>query len=136
MLVHRLEQDPLFVVTAASDERTILNAQSAAIAQGGSKNSYSTAGNSGVQLISMDKREDQVVINTPTCPTGANALNVGDKGALTCVLKALADGIGSTGNALTKTWTYAVVESLSLGPVIEGVPSYNITFACQPITNA
>lgn len=137
MIVHRLYSDPLFVVTASSDERTILGAQSCGIDQGGTKNSFKTAGNSGVQLINMDGLEDAVVVTTTSFPYGANKLNIGDKGALTCVMAPVSDGSGAeTGSTLTKTWTYAVVEKITAGPTIEGSPSYSITFACKPLTNA
>ncbi len=134
-IVHLLESDPVFTPDGES-AKTILDAQSATISQNSTKQSYKTAGSPNIQKIAVDALEDVVSITTLGFPFGDNALNRGDFGSLTVVMKARADGIGTTGAALTKTWTYAVVESITAGPTIDGSPSYSVNFACTPITNA
>lgn len=134
MEVHLLNANPVFT-PSGDPAKTILGAQTAQIGQTGSKHSYALAGSSRKEKISVDGIEDAVSIATLSMPNGANALNVGDFGSLTCELKGRADGEGTEGSAITKTWDYAVVESITAGPVIEGDPSYSINFACRHIEN-
>lgn len=134
MEVHLLNANPIFTPDG-DPAKTIEGAQSAQISQTSAKQSYKQAGSFRTEKISVDGLEDAVSITTLSMPNGANVLNIGEFGSLTCEMKSRADGIGTEGSALTKTWDYAVVESITAGPVIEGSPTYSINFACRHIEN-
>ncbi len=109
----------------------ILDAQTATIDESGSVNDNMSAGSTAVELISVDKIKHTVTIN---CLSPVVGLSVGDYcTALVLTTKSRADGKGTTGSALTKTYAYAVVQGKGSGPVIEGSPSYSITFGCKPV---
>lgn len=132
--VHLLASDPVFTPSGGS-AKTITDSQQVQINQNSTKQVYKSAGTSAVQKIAVDAREDVVSVTTLNFPTGANVLNVGEYGSLTAVMQGRADGIGLTGSTLTKTWPYAVIESISAGPTIDGSPTFNINFACKPLDN-
>lgn len=112
--------------------------QGATIAHAGSPQEYITASSSDVQLVGIDRIAATVVVNTITKPdhatffvgaVGVQALTVP---GLRLITKARAEGKGTTGTAVNEDFNVAVVTSIDEGPVIEGNPTYSITFRCHP----
>jgi len=104
------------------------DAQSASIDEGGQVSEYTSAAATDVQLIAVDRIAATVTL---TLLSYLDAPAVGDPGSLSIELKARAEGKGTAGAAVTKTWGKAVCTGKGLGPVIEGTPSYTITFRCH-----
>lgn len=116
--VHLLE-------TASFGATTFPDAQAASIDEGGSVAEYTTAGATDVKLVGVDRRAATVQVTV----LGYYATpEIGDAGALTLTMKARAEGKGTTGAAVTKTWPNAVCTGKGSGPTIEGSPSYSLTF--------
>lgn len=113
------------LVSATFATVAIPDPQSASIDDGGSVSEYVSADDADVKLVAVDRIAATVVVNC----LGYNATPaVGDAGALALVLKARAEGKGTTGSPVNVTYANAVCTGKSSGPVIEGSPTYNISF--------
>lgn len=121
-LVHMLVTPCTFKTVAIADPI------SAQFDEGGNVNEYTNIDSTDVELVGVDRRAQTVVVNTQGYD---NVNEIGDAGALVLTMKARAEGKGTTGTAITKTFSKAVVVNKSAGPVIEGTPTYNITFRCH-----
>lgn len=123
--------------SAAFNGTALVDPQSATIDESGTPQEYITADKSDVQLVGVDRIAATVSV---VCLGYHDSLEVGDVGAaavgppahggLDLVLKPRAEGKGVQASPLNKTWTRAVILSKSGGPVIEGNPTYTITFRC------
>lgn len=103
----------------------IPDVQSATIDEGGSVAEFISADDADVKLVGVDRIAATVVVNV----LGYNASPaIGAAGALALVLKPRAEGSGVVASPLTVSFANAVCISKSAGPVIEGSPSYSITF--------
>lgn len=103
----------------------IPDAQSATIDEGGSVAEFISAEDADVKLVGVDRIAATVVVNV----LGYNASPaIGATGALTLAVKPRAEGKGVTGSAVNIAFANAVCTGKSSGPVIEGSPSYSITF--------
>lgn len=115
--------------------------QAATIAKAGSPQEYIAAGSSDVQLVGIDRIAATIVVNTITKPAAATFFvgAVKNKVAgppivpgLSVLTQARAEGKGTTGTVASEDYDVAVVLSIDDGPVIEGNPTYSITFRCHP----
>jgi hypothetical protein len=103
----------------------IPDVQSATVDDGGSVAEFVSADDADVKLVAVDRIAATVVVNV----LGYNAAPaVGDAGALTLVVKPRAEGKGVTASPTSISYANAVCTGKSSGPVIEGSPSYSITF--------
>lgn len=117
-VVHMLSS-ALFATVAIPD------AQSATVDEGGSVSEYVSAEDADVKLVAVDRIAASVVVN---CLGYNVSPAVGDAGVLTINVKPRAEGKGVTGSAVPITFANAVCTGKSSGPVIEGNPTYNISF--------
>ena len=115
--------------------------QGATIAKAGSPQEYVAANSSDVQLVGVDRIAETIVANTITKPdptvyyVGAVKSKVAGPPivpGLAVKTKARAEGKGTTGTEASEDFDVAVITSLDEGPVIEGNPTYSITFRCHP----
>lgn len=113
--------------------------QGATTAKAGSPQEYVTASSPDVQLVGIDRIAATVVVNTITKPdpttffVGAVEIaGVGPVYGLVIKTKMRAEGKGTTGTEASENFDVAVVQSVDDGPVIEGNPTYTITFRCHP----
>jgi hypothetical protein len=103
----------------------IPDVQSATIDDGGNVVDFVSADDADVKLTAVDRIGANVVVNC----LGYNAAPaVGDAGALSLVLKPRVEGKGVTGSGVTVSYANAVCTGKSSGPVIEGSPTYSISF--------
>lgn len=108
-----------FAATAIPD------VQSASIDDGGTVSEYVSADDADVKLVAVDRIAATVVVNC----LGYNASPaVGAAGALSLVLKPRAEGSGVVASPVTITYPNAVCTGKSSGPVIEGSPTYSLSF--------
>jgi hypothetical protein len=103
----------------------IPDVQSATIDDGGNVVEYVSADSASVKLIAVDRICATVVV---TCLGYNVSPAVGDAGALSLVLKPRAEGKGVQASPTTVAYANAVCTGKSSGPVIEGSPTYSITF--------
>lgn len=115
--------------------------QGATIAHSGSPQEYITASSSDIQLVGIDRIGTTVVVNTIQKPDSTVFYVGAVKNKVTgppivpglrIITKARAEGKGTTGTAANEDHDTAVVLSVDEGPVIEGNPTYSITFRCHP----
>lgn len=113
------------LVSATFATVAIPDAQSVAGDEGGSVQDFVSADSPNVKLSAVDRIGANFSVNC----LGYNAAPaVGDAGALVLVLKARAEGKGTTGSDVTITYANAVCTGKGIGPVIEGSPTYSISF--------
>jgi len=113
------------LVSATFATVAIADVQSATIDEGGSAQEYVSADSPNVKLVGVDR----IAATVTVVKLGYSASPaVGDAGALALVVKARAEGKGTTGSDVTISFANAVCTSKSAGPVIEGSPTYSLTF--------
>lgn len=115
--------------------------QGATIAHAGSPQEYVNAASADVQLVGIDRIAATIVANTIQKPDPAvyfvGAVKTKASGppivpGLRIITKPRAEGKGTTGTAVNEDFDVAVVTGVDSGPVIEGNPTYSITFRCHP----
>lgn len=111
--------------SATFDAVDIPDVQSATVDEGGSVVDFVSADSADVKLTAVDRIAANVTV---TCLGYNAAPAVGDTGALTINVKARAEGKGITGAAVPITFPNAVCTGKSSGPVIEGSPTFSISF--------
>lgn len=111
--------------SASFDAAALPDVQSATIDDGGNVAEFVSADSPDVKLVAVDRIAATVVVNMLGYVA---APGVGDTGALELVLNPRAEGKGVVASPVTVTYPNAVCTSKSAGPVIEGSPTYNITF--------
>lgn len=103
----------------------ISDAQSATIDESGTVQDYVAADSANVKLTAVDRIAATVSV---VCLSYHASPAVGDTGALSLNVTPRAEGKGVTGAPVTVSWPNAVCTGKQGGPVIEGNPSYTLTF--------
>jgi hypothetical protein len=115
--------------------------QGATSSKSGTPQEYVAASNANIQLVGIDRIGTTVTVTTITKPDATKFFvgAVKNKVAgppivpgLTMSTKPRAEGSGLTGTATDEAHDVAVCLSVDEGPVIEGNPTYSITFRCHP----
>lgn len=113
----------------------LVDAQSASIEKSGSPQEYVQADNPDVALVAVDRIASTVTVNTLGYIEDSD-IDVGDVVGVTglaLTIKPRAEGKGVTAPPVVITYLKAVCISKSAGPVIEGNPTYSVTFRCHKV---
>jgi len=113
------------LASATFNGAAIADAQSATIDESGTVQDYVAAESADVKLTAVDRIAANVSV---VCLSYAASPAVGDVGALVLNVKARAEGKGVTGSDVPIQWPNAVCTGKQGGPVIEGSPTYTLTF--------
>lgn len=135
MAHHALDALPTWDPDGATAVMSLTGASGADIDYGGRTEEWGAVGQATVDKINVQGIAETVTI------TGTHDFrhltgigSVGTKGALVITSKDFADGSGTTGSAITKTYSYAVITGFRSGPTFEGRPTYQVIFRCKPGT--
>jgi len=103
----------------------IPDVQSATIDEGGNVVDYVSADSANIKLVAVDRIGGNITV---TCLGYNSSPAIGAAGALSLVVKARAEGSGVVATPVTIAFANAVCIGKSSGPVIEGSPTYSISF--------
>lgn len=124
-VVHLLE-------SAAFNSDELADAISASVEESGNAAEYVATGTPNLGLVAVDRIAATVTITLLAFPSD---VEVGDAATsdpgLRLSLKARAAGKGTTGTAVNIDFAKAVCVGRGGGPVIEGDPTYTLTFRCH-----